>query len=115
MITLYTRCQYNNFVTLFQPIVFGKATINVEEKRASGSAGARGGPRREFTNRSRNDSGSKNGAAGGRQGQPPGNRDRPRGGSMGQQKPRGGLNTGEGRGDSSRGPRNRDRTGPIRR
>lgn len=95
--------------------MFGKATINVEEKRASGSAGSRGGPRREFQGRSRNDSGPKNGAAGGRQGQPQSGRDRPRGGQTAQQKNRGGMNAGDNKGDNARGPRNRDRGNPVRR
>jgi len=98
-----------------KPIVFGKITINVEEKRATGGGGSRGGPRREFSGRPRNDSGSKNGTAGGRQGQSQGNRDRPRGGQMAQQKQRGQMNTGEGKGENARGPRNRDRGNPIRR
>lgn len=96
-----------------KPIVFGKSTINVEEKRASGS-GARGGPRREFGAKVRNDSGSRGNVPGGRAGPPMGNRDRPRGGPGGQQKPRGGMNGGgEGRGENSRGPRSRERGAPV--
>ncbi|XP_065058218.1 ras GTPase-activating protein-binding protein 1-like isoform X2 [Rhopilema esculentum] len=98
-----------------KPILFGKVTINVEEKRASGSVLSRGGPRRDFIGKARNDSGPRNGAVGGRQGQPPANRDRPRGGQAGQQKPRGGMNTGEGRSDNTRGQKNRERAGPVRR
>ena len=95
--------------------MFGKVTINVEEKRASGSAASRGGPRRDFAGRSRNDSGTKNGAPAGRQGQPQGNRDRQRAGQMSQQKQRGGMNSGEGKGENTRGPRNRDRGNPVKR
>ncbi len=88
--------------------MFGKSTINVEEKRSTASGSRGGGQRREF-GRVRNDSGNR-GSAGGRPGPPPGNRDRPRGGPPGQQKQRGGMNGGEGRGENSRGgQRNRDR------
>lgn len=109
---------YHNYLFI-QAIVFGKTTINVEEKRASGSAVGRGGPRREFAGRSRNDSGPKNGVPGGRQGgqqgQQQSSRDRPRAGQVGQQKQRGGMNAGENKGENARGQRNRDRGNPVKR